>query len=209
MNIVSVTTAVMIMVLGAALPLQAAQAHRQRKPTATATLTAEPKPMALQGIQTFSLNTIDGQLRSLSTYAGSVVLIVNVASECGYTYQYKGLEELYLKYKDRGFKVLGMPCDDFGGQEPGTEPEIKAFCERNYQVTFDLFGKLHAKGPEQHPLYAYLIQYPATASKVTWNFNKYLVGKDGLPIHHWASGTKPMDKEITEAVEKALAVGQP
>jgi glutathione peroxidase len=136
-----------------------------------------------------------------------VLLIVNVASKCGYTPQYKGLETTWRKYKDRGLVVLGFPCNDFGGQEPGTNEEIKSFCSDKFDVTFPLFDKLHVKGPQQHPLYAALTgkesPYPGD---VKWNFGKFLVGHDGKIIKRWDSATEPESAEVAEAIEAALAV---
>jgi len=134
------------------------------------------------------------------------LLIVNVASKCGYTPQYKGLEATYKKYKDQGLVVLGFPCNDFGSQEPGSNEEIKTFCSDNYSVTFPLFDKLHVKGAQQHPLYTALSgkdsPYPGD---VKWNFGKFLVGRDGKIIKRWDSAAKPESKEVTEAIEAALA----
>jgi glutathione peroxidase len=147
------------------------------------------------------LKDIDGKDTSLKAYSGKVMLVVNVASECGYTGQYEGLEALYRKFKDRGFVVLGFPSNDFGGQEPGSEAEIKAFCTSRYSVTFPMFAKLHAKGPDQHPLYAALTEGGAP---VKWNFSKFLVGKDGKVIARYDSGTEPDDDKLIAAIEGAL-----
>lgn len=147
------------------------------------------------------LQDIDGKDTSLAAYKGKVLLVVNVASQCGYTSQYEGLEALYRKFKDRGLVVLGFPSNDFGGQEPGTEKEIKQFCTSNYNVTFPMFAKLHAKGPEQHPLYAALTEGGAP---VKWNFGKFLVGKDGKVIARYDSGTEPDDSKLIAAIEAAL-----
>jgi glutathione peroxidase len=152
------------------------------------------------------LKDIDGKDTSLKAYSGKVLLVVNVASKCGYTPQYAGLEALYRKYKDRGFVVLGMPSNDFGGQEPGTEAEIKTFCSSKFDVTFPMFSKLHVKGPEQHPLYAALTGPESSApGPVKWNFGKFLVGKDGKLITRYDSGTTPDDAKLAEAIEAALA----
>lgn len=148
------------------------------------------------------LKDIDGKETSLAAHKGKVLLAVNVASECGYTSQYEGLEALYRKLKDRGFVVLGFPSNDFGGQEPGSEAEIKTFCSSRYSVTFPMFAKLHAKGPEQHPLYAALTEGGAP---VKWNFEKILVGKDGKVIARYDSGTEPEEAKLLAAIEAALA----
>lgn len=152
------------------------------------------------------LKDINGKDTSLKAYKGQVLLIVNVASKCGYTPQYKSLETTYRKYKDQGFAVLGFPCNQFGGQEPGTNEEIKSFCSSKYDVTFPLFDKLNVKGAEQHPLYAALSgkdsPYPGD---VKWNFGKFLVGRDGKIIKRWDSKAAPDGDEITKAIEAALA----
>jgi len=149
----------------------------------------------------FTLPSIDGAASPLAAYKGKTVLIVNVASQCGYTPQYKGLEAIYRKYKDKGFVIVGFPSNDFGGQEPGTEAEIKQFCSRNYQVTFPLYSKVTVKGPNKTPLYAFLTQ---TGGEVKWNFTKFLVGKDGKVIDRFESNVDPESSEVVEAIEKAL-----
>ena len=151
------------------------------------------------------LKDIDGKDTSLKAYDGKVRLIVNVASKCGFTPQYEGLEALYRKYKDQGLIVLGFPCNDFGSQEPGTEAEIKTFCSSKYDVTFPMFSKLHVKGPEQHPLYAALTGPESPApGPVKWNFGKFLVGKDGKFIARYDSNVAPNDPKLIEAIEQAL-----
>jgi glutathione peroxidase len=160
---------------------------------------------AAADLQSIPLKDIDGKDTSLKAYDGKVLLLVNVASKCGHTPQYEGLEALYRKFKDRGLVVLGFPSNDFGAQEPGTEAEIKLFCTSKYDVTFPMFSKLHVKGPEQHPLYAALTGADSPApGPVKWNFGKFLVGKDGKLVARYDSGTKPSDPTITEAIEKAL-----
>jgi len=160
---------------------------------------------APQTIQDIPLKDINGKDTSLKTYAGKVLLIVNVASECGNTPQYAGLQALYLKHKDAGLVVLGFPCNDFGAQEPGTNEEIKKFCSSNYQVTFPMFDKIHVKGADQHPLYAALTgSSGAFPGDVTWNFGKFLVGKDGKPLQRFEPETEPSDPELVKAVESAL-----
>jgi glutathione peroxidase len=147
--------------------------------------------------------TLKGEPAALATYNGKVALVVNVASQCGLTPQYAGLEKLYEEYKDRGFVVLGFPSNDFGGQEPGTPEEIASFCKLNYGVTFPLFGKLVTKaGPEQSPIYSYLGQ---GGNLPGWNFAKYLVGKDGKVISFFPSKTAPDAKELRDAIDAALA----
>ena len=156
---------------------------------------------AASSIYEFNLNSIDGKAAPLAAYRGKVVLIVNVASRCGYTPQYAGLEALYLKYKDQGLVVLGFPANNFGGQEPGTNEEIKQFCTRRYNVTFPMYAKVSVKGDDETPLYQYLTQ---TGGDIRWNFTKFLVGRDGKIIQRFESAVKPDAPELTAAVEKAL-----
>lgn len=158
--------------------------------------------MAASSIHEFTLKSIDGKPAPLADYKGKVVLVVNVASQCGYTPQYAGLQALYDRYKAKGFVVLGVPSNDFGAQEPGSEAEIKDFCKRNYGVTFPMTSKVVVKGSEKTPLYAYLTQ---TGGEVGWNFTKFLVGKDGKVRARFDSSTKPESAELTTAIEKALA----
>lgn len=155
-------------------------------------------------LQDIPLKDIDGKATCLKAYHGKVLLVVNVASKCGYTPQYKGLEALHQKYKDKGFSVLGFPCNDFGNQEPGTADEIKEFCTTKYSVTFPLFDKVHVKGGEQHPLYAALTgKGSPLPGEVKWNFGKFLIGRDGTLLKRWDSKTAPDDTELTAAVETA------
>ena len=162
---------------------------------------------AVTNIYSFTMKDIDQKDVSLSTFTGKVVLIVNVASKCGFTGQYAGLEKLYATYKDRGFVVLGFPANDFLHQEPGTEAEIKSFCTLDYGVTFPMFAKISVKGKTVHPLYEYLTSKttdPKFEGPISWNFNKFLIGRNGDIIGRFGSRTKPEDKELVEAVEKAL-----
>ena len=147
-------------------------------------------------------NSLDGKPADLSQYKGHVVLVVNVASKCGFTPQYAGLEKLYTDYKDKGFFVLGFPSNDFHGQEPGTPQEIATFCSTKYNVDFPMFEKVDVlKVPTQSPVYQFL----TTSNPVpTWNFCKYLVGKDGKVIKFYPSKVKPDDKELTDAIDAAL-----
>ena len=163
-------------------------------------------PLHAADLQSIPLKDIDGKETSLKAYAGKVLLIVNVASKCGYTPQYKGLETLHRKYRDQGLLVLGFPSNDFGGQEPGSNSEIKQFCAKEYEVTFPLFDKLHVTGAEQHPLYASLTGAESPApGPVKWNFGKFLIGRDGKVLARFDSATTPESKELTTAVERALA----
>jgi glutathione peroxidase len=155
----------------------------------------------------FTLNSIDGKPASLSQYHGKVVLIVNVASKCGFTPQYTGLEKIYEKYKDQGFVILGFPANNFGGQEPGTNEEIKTFCSSKYMVTFPMYAKISVKGADIHPLYQFLTDKttnPASGGDIKWNFTKFLVGKDGKVIARFESAVTPESAEVTGAIEKAL-----
>ena len=156
-------------------------------------------------VQDVPLKDIDGKDTSLKAYNGKVVLVVNVASKCGLTPQYKSLEALYRKYKDQGLVIVGFPCNDFGAQEPGTPVEIKEFCSTKYDVTFPLMGKLHVKGPEQHPLYVNLTGKDAKfPGEIEWNFGKFLIARDGTVVQRFSPKTAPDSADITAAVEQAL-----
>ncbi len=161
---------------------------------------------AAPDISSIPLKDIKGKDTSLKDYSGKVLLVVNVASKCGYTPQYSSLEAIHRKYTKQGFSVLGFPCNDFGKQEPGTNEEIQSFCKTTYDVSFPLFDKLHVKGADQHPLYAALTGKGSPfPGDVKWNFGKFLIGRDGKIIKRWDSGAKPDSKEVTEAIEAALA----
>lgn len=153
----------------------------------------------------FKAKTIDGTDLDFSTLKGKKVLIVNTASECGYTPQYEGLQELYTKYKSTGkFEIIGFPCNQFGGQEPGTAADIKVFCTKNYGVTFQMMEKIDVKGEHQHPVYKWLTHKAENGvedSEVRWNFNKYAIDENGKYVKHFGSGVKPMDAEITNWIE--------
>jgi glutathione peroxidase len=149
----------------------------------------------------FQMKAIDGKDVALASFKGKPVLFVNVASRCGYTPQYKGLEALYRKYKDRGLVVVGVPANNFGGQEPGSNEEIQQFCTRNYDVTFPMMAKVSVKGADMAPLYGYLTQ---TGGDVKWNFTKFLVGKDGKVIKRFEPNVSPDAPELIAAVEAAL-----
>jgi len=148
---------------------------------------------------------IDGKATTLADYKGKVLLIVNVASHCGLTPQYKGLEAAYEKYKDKGLVVLGFPCNQFNGQEPGTTEEIKKFCTTQYHVSFPMFDKIEVNGANRHPLYVTLAgkdsPYPGD---IKWNFGKFLISKDGKILKRFEPGTKPESPEVTQAIEAAL-----
>jgi glutathione peroxidase len=162
--------------------------------------------MAESKLQSISLKDINGKVTSLKQYEGKVLLVVNVASKCGLTPQYKGLEALHQKYKDQGFTVLGFPCNDFGSQEPGSNEEIKEFCSTKYNVSFPMFDKLHVKGPEQHQLYTALSGKDSPfPGDVKWNFGKFLIGRDGRIIKRFEPKVAPDAPEVTQAIEAALA----
>jgi glutathione peroxidase len=154
----------------------------------------------------FEAAAINGELVGLGRYHGKVLLIVNTASECGFTPQYKGLEEVYQQFKDRGFEVLGFPCNQFGKQEPGTEQEIHAFCERNYGVTFPLFSKVDVNGDNAHPLFKHLKEAAPGVfgtEGIKWNFTKFLINRDGSVYKRYAPQTKP--EELIGDIEKLTA----
>jgi glutathione peroxidase len=160
-------------------------------------------PVSADSFYALKTTTLQGQPADLSQYAGKVALVVNVASQCGFTPQYAGLQKLFDELKDRGFVVLGFPSNDFGGQEPGSPEEIATFCKKNYGVTFPIFSKLVTKaGPEQSPIYGYLGQ---SGSLPSWNFGKYLLGKEGKVVKYFPSKVTPESPELREAIEAALA----
>lgn len=160
-----------------------------------------------RSIHEIALPRLAGNQASLSEYKGKVVLAVNVASKCGFTPQYAGLQRLQDKYGDRGFTVLGFPCNQFFRQEPGSAEEIQQFCTINYGVTFPLYSKLDVKGAAQHPLYALLTQVPddnGKAGNVSWNFEKFLIGRDGVPVRRFRSKIAPEDPALVAAIESLL-----
>jgi glutathione peroxidase len=158
----------------------------------------------MTSLQDFSATTLDGQPVDLAAYAGKVVLVVNTASQCGFTPQYEGLQKLWETYGEQGFVILGFPCDQFGHQEPGDEVEIGAFCQKNYGVTFPMMSKVEVNGDDAHPLYQWLRKEKSglLGGKIKWNFTKYLVGKDGQVIDRYAPTTKP--EKMAGDIEKAL-----
>ncbi|MSS99977.1 MAG: glutathione peroxidase [Pedosphaera sp.] len=162
-------------------------------------MAAEPK-----SIHDLALKDIDGKPAPLKPYKGQVLLVVNVASHCGATPQYAGLEALHRKYKAKGFAVLGFPCNDFGAQEPGAPAEIKQFCRARYEVSFPLFEKIRIK---EHPLYT-LLTAPGTpgAGDIGWNFEKFLIGRDGKVIKRFETSVEPDDADLTKSLEKALSI---
>lgn len=157
-------------------------------------------------ISDFIVKDINLNEVKLSDYKGKVLLIVNVASKCGFTYQYEGLQKIYELYKDRGFEILGFPCNDFGGQEPGTNEEIKSFCSLNYKVTFSMFDKVKVKGDAKAPLFDLLTNNSvAGKSSIRWNFEKFIIDKEGNVVDRFRSATKPDSKKITSLIERELS----
>jgi glutathione peroxidase len=164
----------------------------------------------ITGFYELSYPSMDGEEVPLSRYRGQVVMIVNTASRCGYTDQYEGLEKIHRKYRDRGLVIIGFPCNQFLGQEPGDNAEIVAFCQANYGVTFPLSQKIEVHGPEKLPLYAWLTNADAAfPGKIGWNFTKFLVDRSGAVVGRFSPGTEPEDEEIVQAIEKALSAPAP
>ncbi|WP_314913684.1 glutathione peroxidase [Acinetobacter harbinensis] len=159
----------------------------------------------MTNIYQFDAELLDGKNKAFADYQGKVLLIVNTASKCGFTPQFAGLEKLYDKYKDQGFEVLGFPCNQFGGQDPGSSEEIGAFCQKNYGVNFPMFAKVDVKGPEAHILFRYLTNNSKgiLGNGIKWNFTKFLIGKDGKVLNRFAPTTKP--EELQSEIETALA----
>lgn len=158
-------------------------------------------------VHDFTMETITGDSLSLSEFHGKVLLVVNVASKCGFTPQYEGLQEIYEKYSEQGFAVLGFPANNFANQEPGTDSDIQEFCSTNYGVTFPMFSKISVKGEDQHPLYTYLTSEetnPEFAGEITWNFNKFLIGKDGQILNRFKSKDKPQSDKVIKSIKNAL-----
>ena len=164
-----------------------------------------PEEKEQSNIHKYSVKDIDGNDVKLSDYKGKVLLIVNVASKCGFTPQYEGLQNLYKKYKNQGFEILAFPCNDFREQEPGTNEEIKNFCSLNYDVSFQLFDKITLEGKDKSPLFDRLTNNPKTGdSSILWNFEKFIIDKDGYVIDRFRSITKPESESITELIESLL-----
>jgi glutathione peroxidase len=163
--------------------------------------------LAASSLYDFTLNSIDGQAAPLAAYKGKVLLLVNVASKCGFTPQYTALEALYEKYKDQGLVVIGFPANNFMAQEPGTNEEIKTFCSRKYNVTFPMYSKISVKGDDKAPIYQFLTDKgvnPNTGGEIKWNFTKFLVARDGTVISRFEPAVKPDSPEVIAAIEKAL-----
>lgn len=161
----------------------------------------------MKTVYDFTIKNIDGVETSLSQFKGSVILMVNVASRCGFTPQYEGLEALYQKYKERGFVVLGFPANNFLWQEPGTDAEIKTFCSTKYKVSFPMFSKISVRGKDQHPLYQWLTEKetnPNFSGGISWNFNKFLIGRTGEVLGRFGSRETPESNDLQKAIESAL-----
>src|ERR1700682_6403523 len=167
-------------------------------------------PMALfaaSSVYDFTLPSIDGKAAPLSAYKGKTLLLGHVASKCGFTPQYTGLEALYEKYKDKGLVVIGFPANNFGSQEPGSNEEIKTFCSRTFNVTFPMYSKISVKGDDKAPLYQYLTDSsanPTTGGEIRWNFTKFLVGRDGKVLARFEPKVHPASPDVAAAIEKAL-----
>jgi len=162
---------------------------------------------AASSVHEFTMDALNGTPTPLSNFKGKVLLVVNVASQCGYTYQYEGLQALYVKYKDQGLVVAGFPANNFGGQEPGSNAEIGAFCKSKFGVTFPMFSKISVKGSDKAPLYQFLTDKnanPKTGGEIPWNFTKYLVDRDGKVLARFDAPAEPESKELTSAIEAAL-----
>jgi glutathione peroxidase len=162
---------------------------------------------AASSVHEFTMDAINGTPTPLASFKGKVMLVVNVASQCGYTYQYEGLQALYVKYKDQGLVVVGFPANNFGAQEPGSNAEIGAFCKSKFGVTFPMFSKISVKGSDKAPLYQFLTDKnanPKTGGEIPWNFTKYLVDRDGKVLARFDAPVEPESKELTSAIEAAL-----
>ena len=169
-------------------------------------VTAAVSLHAADSLYDIPLKDIDGKYTSLKAYQGQVLLLVNVASKCGFTPQYKGLEAIYQKYSAQGLVVCGFPCNQFLSQEPGTEADIKEFCTSKYNVTFPMFSKLEVNGAHRHPLYGQLAGKDSPfPGNIKWNFTKFLIGRDGKIVARFGSSVKPESAEVTKAIEAALA----
>lgn len=159
---------------------------------------------ATQNVHSFVMKNIDGQDVDLSTYAGKVLLLVNTASKCGFTKQYASLEELYLRYQERGLRILAFPANNFGAQEPGSDEEIKEFCTSNFDVTFDLFSKISVKGDDIHPLYRHVTEESAFPGELRWNFVKFLVDRQGVVLARYGTKVDPLDETLINDIEGLL-----
>ena len=199
------TAGIIVVLVIAAVAIAAAAALYYYGMILNPSPTAPPKEKSMHE---FTMKDIDGNDVPLETYKGKVAMIVNVASKCGLTPQYEGLQKIYDDYKDRGFVVLGFPANNFMGQEPGTEEEIKEFCQLKYNVSFPMFSKISVKGADQHPFYGFLTHpdtNPGMDGDITWNFEKFLADRDGNIIARFSPKTLPDDPEVKDKIEQALA----
>ena len=177
------------------------------KPLLGAFLLMSSAAFAASSVHEFTMDALNGTPTPLASFKGKVLLVVNVASQCGYTYQYEGLQALYMKYKDQGLVVAGFPANNFGAQEPGSNAEIGAFCKSKFGVTFPMFSKISVKGSDKAPLYQFLTDpnaNPKTGGEIPWNFTKYLVDRDGKVLARFDAPVEPGSKELTSAIEAAL-----
>ena len=177
------------------------------KPLLGALLLMSSAAFAASSVHEFTMDALNGTPTPLANFKGKVLLVVNVASQCGYTYQYEGLQALYLKYKDQGLVVAGFPANNFGAQEPGSNAEIGAFCKSKFGVTFPMFSKISVKGNDKAPLYQFLTDKnanPKTGGEIPWNFTKYLVDRDGKVLARFDAPVEPESKDLTSAIEAAL-----
>jgi len=177
------------------------------KPLLGALLLMSSAAFAASSVHEFTMDAINGTPTPLASFKGKVMLVVNVASQCGYTYQYEGLQALYLKYKDQGLVIAGSPANNFGAQEPGSNAEIGAFCKSKFGVTFPMFSKISVKGSDKAPLYQFLTDKnanPKTGGEIPWNFTKYLVDRNGKVLARFDAPVEPESPELTSAIEAAL-----
>lgn len=177
------------------------------KPILGALLLMSSAAFAASSVHDFTMDAINGTPTPLASFKGKVMLVVNVASQCGYTYQYEGLQALYMKYKDQGLVVAGFPANNFGAQEPGSNAEIGAFCKSKFGVTFPMFSKISVKGSDKAPLYQFLTDpkaNPKTGGEIPWNFTKYLVDRNGKVLARFDAPVEPESPELTSAIEAAL-----
>ncbi len=183
----------------------ASSCGREPEPSASPSEeTAEPKPDASPNLYSFELADIDGNPVALSRFRGKVLLLVNVASKCGFTKQYEGLEALYESHRERGLEILAFPANNFGGQEPGTDAQIKEFCRATYGVAFPLFAKISVRGDDIHPLYRFLTGLPQFGGDIPWNFTKFLVDRQGEVIGRYEPAVAPLDERIVGDIQAAL-----
>ena len=205
MKIVLISFILLCIALAAVLANHSLKAKNNKSTSELKLTVAQQGSKKMNNIGSIKIKDMDGNELALSSFNGNVLLIVNVASECGNTPQYKGLQELFEKYKKKGVLVLGFPCNDFGGQEPGSNEEIKNFCSTQYNVTFQLFDKVKILGKDKCKLYAALTDNDATGTKdIGWNFEKFLISKNGNIVARFPSKVKPLDKNLIEMIENEL-----